>query len=77
MPDDLRQLFAYHAAGDMFAASPGDFLIKFLHHRVIPVGYNGRLIEGDPQVAVAILVLTSVAILTSGVLSPRYQPAIT
>ena len=62
MPDDGGQFFAYHRTGYVFAASPGHFLIKFLHHWIIPIRDNGRLIEDDSKIPVAIFVFTAVAI---------------
>ncbi len=61
----------------MLATSSGDFLIKFFHHRVIPTGNDGGLIEGDAQIPVPIFVFTSVAMFSARVLTARYQPAIT
>lgn len=76
MPDDPGQLFAHHRAGHMLAASPGNFLIKLLHYRIVPIGDNSRLIEGYPQVPVAIFIFTAMAMFAARILTSRYQPAI-
>jgi len=77
LPDNSGQLFAYHRAGDMFAAAPLHFLEVFLYHRIIPIGDNGCLVEGDPQIPVAIFVFAAMAMFTARILTARYQPAIT
>jgi hypothetical protein len=76
MPDNLRQLFAHHRTGYMLAASTGYFLVKRLHHRVMRIGNNGRLVEGDPQVSISVFVLTSMAMFPARIFTPRHQPAV-
>jgi len=77
VPDDFSQLFTHHSTSHMLAASPGDFLIKFFHHRIIPVGNNGRLVKGNPKIPVPIFVFASMAMFASGIFTHRYQPAVT
>src|SRR6056297_331259 len=76
IPSTRDQLFAYHRSGDMFAAAPPHFLEVFLYHRIIPIGDNGCLVEGDAQIPVAIFVFAAMAMFSARILTARYQPAI-